>query len=420
MNLAELCQSNTQSVKGHLTYCSNIHPGEKWAEIRDNLDRYVPEIRKSIDPACRFGIGLRLSAEATKSLAQPEVLNEFADYLKNNNVYVFTINGFPYGPFHGTRVKEDVYLPDWKDTERLRYTNQIADIFSRFLPAGVTGSISTVPGAFKDCVKNESDVALMAQHMVMHVAHLVEIHRNCGAMINLALEPEPCCYLETIDESVEFFEKYLFGDTAQAQLAKAINVTNAEAYQLLQQHLTLCLDLCHAAVEFEDASECINKLNSAGISIGKMQISAGLRLDQVDRSTAEILRPFDDSVYLHQVIEKNGKQINRYKDLPDAFAALHDSSSAEDGPSEATREWRVHFHVPIFLDDLGEFSSTQFFIREILSLHRQAPISEHLEIETYTWNVLPEEYRQQSMSAAIARELQWVVNELTKTELTQP
>lgn len=415
MNLTELCQSNP-AVKGQLTYCSNIHPGETWPEIRSNLDRYLPEVTQGLPPNSRFGIGLRLSAEAIRTLASPDILSEFKDYLQQHDVYVFTINGFPYGPFHGTRVKEDVYLPDWKDPERLRYTNQIADVFAQFLPHQVGGSISTVPGAFKACVTSERDIELMASQMVSHAAHLVEIERTTGATINLALEPEPCCFLETIDEAVDFFTRHLFGQTSVTQLAQAVNVDETEAQSLLRKHLTLCLDLCHAAVEFEDAATCIGKLHDAGINVGKMQISAGLKLDHVSKKTIDLLKPFDDNVYLHQVIERSDNQINRYKDLPEAFATLPDENGTDSASStahnEMDREWRVHFHVPIFLDDLGEFSSTQFFIREVLSLHKQKPISDHLEVETYTWNVLPEKYRHQSVSEAISRELNWVIDQL--------
>lgn len=347
-----------------------------------------------------FGIGLRLSAAAVADLEQPSALATFKQLLAENQSYVFTINGFPYGPFHGTRVKEDVYLPDWTDPERLRYTNQLADVFAEFLPAGQTGSISTVPGAFKACVNSEDDIALMAHNMVSHCAHLVNLERERGISIVLALEPEPCCFLETIEESVEFFSNSLFGAASVQQLQTALDTTQAEAHSLLRKHLTLCLDLCHAAVEFEDADSCLSTLKDAGIKVGKLQISAGLRLNNVNPQSAELLRPFIDDVYLHQVVENHDGKINRYTDLPDAFSNLTDDNKP--------REWRVHFHVPIFLDDLGEFSSTQFFIREALALHKVQPISEHLEVETYTWNVLPDAYKDQTIDQAIARELNWV------------
>ncbi len=390
---------------GHLCYCSNIHPGESWQDVRANLTRYIPEIRQALHPDGDFGLGLRLSAAAVNDLASPEVLAEFKAFLAESNSYVFTINGFPYGPFHGTRVKEDVYLPDWKDTERLRYSNQLADVFSEFLPDGQVGSISTVPGAFKTSVEKTDDVTIMAKYFVQHVAHLVRLERKTGKSIILAIEPEPCCFLETVDESIDFFHNHLYSQAAVKQLGNELSTSATDAEQLLHKHLTLCLDLCHAAVEFEDCNTCIDALDKAEIEIGKLQISAGLLLPEVNKDSARVLEPYIDKVYLHQVIEKKDGVINRYKDLPDALETLE-----EDG---ASREWRVHFHVPIFHKDLGNFSSTQFFISEALARHKVKPISEHLEVETYTWNVLPPELRNISVEEAITRELEWVVHELS-------
>lgn len=394
-----------QGTTDHLTYCSNIHAGESWPEVLRNVKQYIPQVRKAVSCDGAFGIGLRLSAAAVAELAKPDQLQQFKKLLNEQQSYVFTINGFPYGPFHGTRVKEEVYLPDWKDPERLRYTNQLADVFAEFLPDGQTGSISTVPGAFKACVKNDQDIELIRNSIVSHCAHLVKLEQSQGTHIVLALEPEPCCFLETIDESVVFFQQYLFAQASIQQLEKELNVTASEASRLLQRHLTLCLDLCHAAVEFEDAATCINKLNEANIQIGKLQISAGLRLEHVNPQRAELLQPFVDKVYLHQVIENHNGTINRYTDLPEAFNNLTDDNMP--------REWRVHFHVPVFLNDLGDFSSTQFFIRDALALHKENPISPHLEVETYTWDVLPEQYKNQSIEDAIARELNWVCEQLS-------
>ncbi len=396
---------HSHGATDHLTYCSNIHPGESWAEVLGNVEKYIPLVRDALNCTDDFGIGLRLSAAAVSDLARPDQLEQFKKLLDEHQSYVFTINGFPYGPFHGTRVKEDVYLPDWKDPERLRYTNQLADVFAEFLPEGQTGSISTVPGAFKACVTHDDDIDLIRSTMVSHCIHLAKLEQSRGINIVLALEPEPCCFLETIAESVAFFQDHLFSAASVKQLQAEIDVNSQQAEALLQKHLTLCLDLCHAAVEFEDAKACISSLKNANVQIGKLQISAGLRLEQVTPERAELLRPFVDQVYLHQVIENHDGTINRYTDLPEAFANLTDDKKP--------REWRVHFHVPIFLDDLGEFSSTQFFIREALALHKEDPISKHLEVETYTWNVLPDQYKNQSIEDAIARELNWVREQLS-------
>ncbi len=384
----------------HLTYCSNIHAGESLRDVIDNIGLHIPSVRKAMNRDTPLGLGLRLSAAAADDLAAPEAMAELQRILAQHNCYVFTINGFPYGPFHGTRVKEDVYLPDWKDRERLRYTNQLADQFCKLLPAGQTGSISTVPGAFKTNVNNAQDVAQMTSLYLEHCAHLVKLEKQTGKSIVLALEPEPCCFLETVEESIDFFTNHLYSRESAEQLQKLLGEKDNNAPALLRKHLTLCLDLCHAAVEYENASDCIEALRTANIAIGKLQISAGLRLTDVTVERAEVLKPFIDPVYLHQVIERHGDEINRYPDLPEAFSQLTDDS--------VPREWRVHFHVPIFLDDLGEFSSTQFFIKDALSLHKQSSLSAHLEVETYTWDVLPAQYKGQPIADAIARELSWV------------
>jgi hypothetical protein len=394
----------------HLSYCSNIHPGESWAEVRANLGRHVVAVRDRLMPEGDFGIGLRLSARAAEELAAPQVLAEFRDFLARQRLYVFTVNGFPYGSFHGTRVKEGVYRPDWRSPERLRYTNQLADLLAALLPEprpgeqALEGSVSTVPGAFKPALGGPHDVALMVEHLLAHVAHLVALQARTGRRITLALEPEPHCFLETLDEVIAFFEGELHGPAAVRRLAALSGIDAAAAAQALRDHLGICLDLCHAAVEFEHAAQGLRRLERAGIRVHKMQISAGLRLPVLDTAALEALRRFDDAVYLHQVVEQGPGGLRRFADLPEALASLPDGA--------ADREWRVHFHVPIFLDRLTPFASTQSFVREVLALHRERPVSAHLEVETYTWDVLPEPFRSGTVDEAVARELAWVRTEL--------
>ena len=384
----------------HLTYCSNIHPGESWAEVRANIERYFPAVRERVAPGEMFGIGLRLSARAARELGSGDALADFREFMGRNKLYVFTINGFPYGTFHGTRVKEEVYLPDWRDEERLRYTDELAELLLRLLPDGVEGSISTVPGAFKPAMRNGADVEKIAGNMLRHVAKLVEIKRRSGRHIALAIEPEPHCYLETIAESVRFFHEHLFSAGAVRRLGELTGLDRQAAAAALREHIGLCLDLCHAAVEFEDPAACIRDLDGAGIRVTKLQISAGLRLPELTAEAVTALKQFDDPVYLHQVVEQGPDGIRRYADLPEALAT---ATGKADG-----REWRVHCHVPIFMDNLGAFSSTRSFISEVLGIHRVHPVSTHLEVETYTWNALPEHLRAGGMEQAIARELNWV------------
>lgn len=390
----------------HLTYCSNIHPGETWTEVRAQVGAHLPKVKARLSPERPFGIGLRLSAIAAESLSEPAAMEEFKAFLAGEGLYVFTINGFPYGEFHGTPVKENVYLPDWRDAARLAYSNRLADLLAELLPDDpeLDGSISTVPGAFKPAITGEEDVAAMADNLVRHTAHLWDLRERTGRTVTLELEPEPCCFIETIDEAVDFFRNHLFSADAIASMADRTGLSGAAAEAALRRHLGVCLDLCHVAVEFEDAEYALESLARAGIRIGKMQISAGLRFARVDETTVEQLRPFNDAVYLHQVVERNGAGLARYVDLPEAFAAVE--------KNDGDREWRVHFHVPIFLDNLGQFSTTQDFIREMLARQRAAPFTPHLEVETYTWDVLPPDYRNVDVDSAIVRELQWVRDQL--------
>lgn len=391
----------------HLGYCTNIHPGETWNEIRANLERHVPEVKRRVCPDAPFGLGLRLSCVAARDLARPGAMAEFADFLRRESLYVFTLNGFPYGPFHGTRVKEDVYRPDWRDEARLEYTNLLADLLSQWVPAGVDsgGSISTVPGAFRSAAGGAADAERIAGQLVRHAAHLVDVERRTGRRIVLALEPEPCCLLETIAETVAFFRRHLHSTAAAARLAELTGLDAAAAGTALRDHLGVCLDLCHAAVEFEEPALCLRELESAGIAVAKIQVTAGLRIPRVTVESAEALRRLEDAVYLHQVVECSVDGLRRFEDLDAALA----SSAWRDRDSE----WRVHFHVPVFLETLDGFASTQAFVREALALHRQRARSPQLEVETYTWSVLPERERRVPVEEAIARELEWVVGELS-------
>ena len=388
---------------GHLTYCTNIHAGETWPEVLDGLQRHLPAIKAEVCPDRPFGVGLRLSGSAAEALEDPAALADLRGFLDTGGCYVFTINGFPYGAFHGERVKEGAYQPDWSHEVRLSYSNALADILAALLPDGMDGSVSTVPGTFKPWA-DDAAVAAITENLIRHTAHLVRLRERTGKTVTLALEPEPYCLLETIAETVDYFQGSLFTDAAATQLSELAALEKAAAAEALRRHLGVCYDVCHAAVEFEDPAASIARLRRAGIGIFKLQLSCALSIERVDGATADHLRPFDEPVYLHQVVERDGSgRLTRFLDLPQALARAGDAAGAE---------WRIHFHVPIFLSEMKDFGTTQAFLREILSLHRQAPISQHLEVETYTWDVLPDRYRAVGTSAAIARELDWVRDQL--------
>jgi sugar phosphate isomerase/epimerase len=369
----------------------------------------VVAVKHRVAPDRRFGLGLRLSAQAAETLAEPAQLAACREFLDRHGLYVFTINGFPHGAFHGTPVKEAVYLPDWMDEARLTYTDRLATILAALLPDqdGLVGSISTVPGAFKPSVRSDRDVARIAELLIRQVATLHALYERSGKVIALALEPEPCCYLETVAETVTFFERHLFSTAAVERLSQLTGLQRSSAEAFLRSRLGVCFDACHMAVEYEDPIRAVRTFQAAGISIGKIQISAGLKVafSGSRRDTIHALRPFAESVYLHQVVDRHGGSLVRYIDLPDALKA----SEREEHPAE----WRIHFHVPLFLEHLGPFVNTQDDLRTLLDLLKEEPVSPHLEVETYTWEVLPEEFRREDIVTAVTRELQWVMQRLS-------
>jgi hypothetical protein len=364
----------------HLTYCTNVHPAESLAEVRDMLVReVVPVAQRFAEP---FGVGLRLSARAVSELAQPDALRRLRVLLDEHRLYVFTLNGFPWGDFH-QRVKQSVYRPDWRTPERSEYTGRLALTLAALLPPLVeTGSISTVPGMIRSEVTPAAR-AEVARRLRVLARALERLHQETGKEIVLALEPEPGCMLESTGDVIALFRDEL--DDAPSR-----------------RYLGLCLDACHLAVEGEDPARAVQSLAREHIRIAKLQLSTALEIgfDGADREAVAELNRFADDVYLHQVVERRAEEEpRRFLDLPDALAAL--------GPG--ARNWRIHFHVPVFAEQLGRFRNTQ---RELVALLRAADDCPHLEVETYTWNVLPPEHRTESLTDGITRELKWVLKQL--------
>ncbi len=387
---------------GWLTYCLNVHPSETWAEARAALLGPVRAVKAALSPDRPFAVGLRFSAAAVADLAAPDARGELKDLLDAQGYAAVTVNGFPHGRFRETRVKEAVYLPDWRDEARLAYTEALADLMGDLAPEGETVSLSTVPGAFKP--RGAGFEAAMADRMLRAVAHLVALERCTGRTVALALEPEPCCLLETVAEAVAFFEAHLFGAAAERRLGGLAGLSAAAAATALRRHLGLCYDVCHAAVEFEDPHASIEALRRAGVSIHKLQLSAALSLPEATAGARAALAAFDEPTYLHQVVSRGRNDVlRREADLPAALAR----GGAADGEA-----WRVHFHVPVFVGAVGGLATTQDFLAEILAIHAREPVAPHLEVETYTWGVLPPALRTETIEAGVIREMGWVLERL--------
>lgn len=395
----------------HLTYCSNIHPGESWQEHFSELREHLPAIKKAVRPQGTMGLGLRLSKRAAAELAQPIVLNEFKKWLSEQALYVFTLNGFPYGDFHSTRVKDQVHFPDWSTPERLDYTKQLFEILSELLPAGIEGGISTSPLSYKfwDHKNPASHRKECTEHLLEIADYLSQIENSRGQYMHLDIEPEPDGLLENFEEFLAWYTDELL-PLAERYFHKKYGASALEAHSIIKRHICLCYDICHFALAYQNHAACIARLRKENISIGKIQVSSALKVvleggPEERKHSLQMLGEFDESIYLHQVIaQRNDGSLEKFRDLPEFLnRPIH--------PQE--REWRSHFHVPIFLADYGRLLSTQNDVLEVMALHHNDPLSKHIEIETYTWNVLPSAL-QLPIQDSIIREIHWLLDQIKK------
>lgn len=384
----------------HLGYCTNIHRGENWEETFAGLRDYTMRVKERVCPNAPYGIGLRLSAEAARELSDKETMLAFQRWLAQNESYVFTINGFPYGKFHGARVKEQVYVPDWAEKDRLDYTNLLFDILAELLPTGLSGlegSVSTLPGSFKEFISDEPAMrAEIIGNLRACSAHIERLEKRSGRKFHLGLEPEPLGYFENSTETVRFFEQFLD--------ACAFSETEG-----ILQRIGVNYDTCHIALEYENAADALGRLRDAGIRISKLHLSSALKLTPTPDAIKR-LHDFQDEVYLHQVIIRDAdpeRELRRCRDLPETFAF------SRENPDALGEEWRVHFHVPIHAQPELLFGTTRDHIEDTLDVLKSNPaLCSHMEMETYTWEVLPKTLHSPDVVDQLEKEYEWCLSAL--------
>lgn len=376
----------------HLAYCTNVHRGESWSETFAALKEHTLRVKDKVQPRAPYAIGLRLSDLASRELADPPKLREFQRWLDQTGCYVFTINGFPFGQFHDTRVKENVYLPDWTDPRRLEYTKRLFDLLVQLVPVGVEGSVSTVPGSLKDFITAPQQERLMRDNFWRCLKHVATLSERHGRSLHLGVEPEPFGWFENSAETLRFFE-----------LLRAEHPRDPR----LDRHLGVNYDTCHFAIEFESPAQAIAAFQAHGIRISKIHLSNAIRLRPTDGALRE-LALFQEEVYLHQVIVRSGDGcLTRFRDLHLALASPLGSAPSADS------EWRVHFHVPLHWQPTGELQTTADHVTGLLAtLEEQPGLCSHLEMETYTWGVLPEGWRSRDVVAQIVDEYDWTLHQL--------
>jgi len=387
----------------HLAYCTNVHRGETWAETFESLNTYALRVRERVCPKQPYAIGLRLSNQAAHELAERDTLLDFQRWLAKNHCYVFTINGFPFGRFHGAKVKEYVYTPDWTSPERLAYTNLLFDLLARFTPEGVEASVSTLPCSFKGFPLRGEDMKKIRENLWHCVEHIARLSQQTGRKMHLGLEPEPLCLLESSGETIQFFDR-MRGDHPRDPR--------------LTEHLGVNYDTCHFAVEFEEPENALGCLLQRGIKISKIHISSALKVRPTAKAREE-LAAFADDVYLHQVVVCRGDgQRFIYRDLDEALAG--EPPEPEDGSEEngSAAEWRIHFHVPLHSPPTPLFDNTSDHILGVLDILAENPgICTHLEMETYTWEVLPAELKDRDVVDQLTAEYEWTLGNLRERGL---
>lgn len=369
----------------HFCHCMNIFPGTALEDKIAAFTHSLPKIRALIPGAEEkpFAAGLWLGADAVSRLIRTGREKDFADFARALGFYAFTANAFPYGKFHGTKVKTSVYSPDWSDGARLEYTLAVARVLAHFLPdESVEGSVSTLPGAYKTFPREK--LPLLADNILKAAEALKKLRRESGRTIRLAFEMEPDCLWESPQEFAFFYDRFLRGSDAA-------------------EFIGVCYDTCHQELLGGTPGAGLDFLSTNGIPVPKIQISAALR--STDESGRKSLGThFQDPVYLHQTrIVDSGGILRKWDDLPDAL----DSDSLHD-------PWTVHFHIPVFLEELpGGLRSANAELLAVIEHLRHTPsLCGALEIETYSYNVLPEFARSRSVEDSMAREMRWLLEKL--------
>ena len=368
-----------QVGQSHLTYCTNVHPGEGLADLHRILTEDVSTVKEMVCPTGPFGAGLRLGNSMVEALsASPADLDGLIRRCQALELYVFTVNGFPYGDFGSGVIKESVYSPDWNDEARVKYTIDLARILSR-LPGPEYRTISTVAGGYGPQTRDRATRARMAENLSRVALALHEIAEETGVKIRLCLEPEPWTTLETTPGVIEFFDRWIHPIGPNAE-----------------NHLGLCYDCCHQAVYFEDMAESVRALRDNGVVIGKVQVSSALHIsDPGDPTIRQALLKYAEPRYLHQVAALGRDGILRARDLAELV-----------NPSEAWRAakaWRCPFHVPIWWRGDGELETTRDDWEAAVKAIIAGGDHPQFEIETYTWDVIPAAQRNQLGDGSVHR-----------------
>ncbi|MFG1918697.1 metabolite traffic protein EboE [Micromonospora sp. NPDC048898] len=377
----------------HLSYCTNVHPAEDLAGILGQLDTYAVPVRETLGGDL-LGLGLWLAAPVAAELAaDPTLRRRLRTELDARGLEVVTLNGFPYAAFQAPVVKQDVYHPDWTTGQRLTYTLDLARVLADLLPDDAArGSISTLPLAWRQPWDTARADAARGRLDEL-AAGLAAVQRDTGREVRVAFEPEPGCVVESTGQAAELLSGM---DT---------------------ERLGVCVDLAHLACAWEEPAEALERLRAAGLPVVKVQVSAAVEAADPEGG-ADALRRWVEPRFLHQT---RGAGCAGLADPADPAYAADDLDEALD--RELPGPWRVHYHVPLHAPPEEPLGSTLPVLRAALRALFDGPAAgcDHLDVETYTWGVLPAARRpgtDAELAAGIAAELAFARDELVGLGLT--
>ncbi|MEU7136004.1 metabolite traffic protein EboE [Streptomyces sp. NPDC046261] len=372
----------------HLAYCTNVHPAEDLTGIHHQLAAYGEPVRDLLGTG-RLGLGLWLPHDAASTLdTDPAAVARLRAELTARGLEVVTLNGFPYRGFHEPVVKRAVYAPDWTDPRRLEHTLRLARVLAALLPDDAArASISTLPLGWRTpWTARHRD---RARHALDRLAEgLAGIAHRTGRHIRVGLEPEPGCAIATVEDACTGPDALDGVDT---------------------RHIGVCLDVCHLAADFEEPRTALRRLDAAGLPVVKAQLSSALQADApADPAVRRALETFREPRFLHQTRARALPRPHRWDDLADAL---------DDPAGQGTGPWRVHFHIPVHTEPEPPLTSTRSVLAATLRALAAGPrpVTDHLEVETYTWSVLPGAARPtgpRGLAEGIAAELDWVRGQL--------
>ncbi|MFF3065410.1 metabolite traffic protein EboE [Oerskovia sp. NPDC057915] len=376
-----------------LSYCTNVHPAEDLDGVVDQLARYAGPVREAAGLDV-LGVGLWLPASLAHRLsASPRAAEDMARLraaLDEHGLQVHTLNAFPYGGFHDDVVKLAVYSPTWADAERLAYTLECAEVLAALLPDGVDGSISTLPLAWREpdgVAWSPAQDAAATRAFEDLSAGLRDLAARTGKVVRVAVEPEPGCVLDTVEDVVAWLEARLTPADGRGDGAGDHSTREQAGGGIDPAFVGVCLDTCHLAVSFADPAAAVSRITGAGLRVVKVQASAALHLAEPSAPGArDAVGQFVEKRYIHQVRElAPGGDVLPADDLPDALGDGEAPGLPGEGP------WRVHFHVPLHHEPAPPLAATTDVLRDAVAAVRAAPHGDeaHLDVETYTWAVLP-------------------------------